>query len=181
VFHDSENSVSIMTDLQGREITRIDGTYSVEDRSANEGVAPYRSRSGNGRHGFIDANGKRIVGPHFDTLGPLNNGLAVARRLQYSGTLYGYIDLTGRYAIPPVFTWAGNFSEERALVRSNHQGRNTQYIDTKGVPIATFTEVCDTVTILDDQGRITWPQQKMDCPVADKFELAPDNAKAKQP
>jgi len=181
VFHDSENSVSIMTDLQGREITRIDGTYSVEDNGANEGVAPYRSGSGNGRHGFIDASGKRIVGPHFDSLGPLNNGLAVARRLQYSGKLYGYIDLTGRYAIPPVFTWAGNFSEERALVRGNYQDRNTQYIDTKGVPIATFTVVCDTVTILDDQGRITWPQQKMDCPVADKFELAPDNAKAKQP
>ena len=121
------------------------------------------------------------MGPHFDTLGPLNNGLAVARRLQYSGTLYGYIDLTGRYAIPPIFTWAGNFSEERALVRGNYQDRNTQYIDTKGVPIATFTVVCDSVTILDDQGRITWPQQKMDCPVADKFELAPDNAKAKQP
>ncbi|MGB3437057.1 WG repeat-containing protein [Achromobacter sp.] len=181
VFHDSENSVSVMTDLQGREITRIDGTYSVEDRHANEGVATYRNASGNGRNGFIDASGKRIVGPHFDTLGPLNNGLAVARRLQYSGKLYGYIDLTGRYAIPPVFTWAGNFSEERALVRSNYQSRNTQYIDTKGVAIATFTVVCDTVTILDDQGRITWPLQKMDCPVADKFELAPDNAKAKQP
>jgi len=181
VFHDSENSVSIMTDLQGREITRIDGTYSVEDHGANEGVAPYRGGSGNGRQGFINASGKRIVGPHFDSLGPLNNGLAVARRLQHSGKFYGYIDLTGRYAIPPVFTWAGNFSEERALVRSNYQSRNTQYIDTKGVPIATFTEVCDTVTILDDQGRITWPQQKMDCPVADKFELAPDNAKAKQP
>ncbi|MGS1110316.1 WG repeat-containing protein [Achromobacter anxifer] len=181
VFHDSENSVSIMTDLQGREITRIDGTYSVEDSNANEGVAPYRGGSGNGRHGFIDASGKRIVGPHFDTLGPLQNGLAVARRLQYSGKLYGYIDLTGRYAIPPIFTWAGNFSEERALVRGNYQDRNTQYIDTKGVPIATFTVVCDSVTILDDQGRITWPQQKMDCPVADKFELAPDNAKAKQP
>ncbi len=181
VFHDSENSVSVMTDLQGREITRIDGTYSVEDRHANEGVATYRSGSGNGRNGFIDASGKRIVGPHFDTLGPLNNGLAVARRLQYSGKLYGYIDLTGRYAIPPVFTWAGNFSEERALVRSSYQSRNTQYIDTKGVPVATFTVVCDTVTILDDQGRITWPLQKMDCPVADKFELAPDNAKAKQP
>ncbi|WP_258130276.1 WG repeat-containing protein [Achromobacter anxifer] len=181
VFHDSDNSVSIMTDLQGREITRIDGTYSVEDRNASEGVAPYRSSSGNGRLGFIDADGKRIVGPHFDSLGPLKNGLATARRLQYSGKLYGYVDLTGRYAIPPVFTWAGDFSEERALVRSNFQDRNTQYIDTKGAPIATFAWVCDTVTILDDQGRITWPLQKMDCPAADKIELAPDNAKAKQP
>ncbi|WP_447922078.1 WG repeat-containing protein [Achromobacter aegrifaciens] len=178
VFHDSENSVSIMTDLQGREITRIAGTYSVQDRSASEGVVPYRSDNGNGRNGFIDADGKRVVGTHFDSLGRMNNGLAAARRLQYTGNLYGYIDLTGRYAIPPAFAWAGNFQEERALVRSKG---HTQYIDTKGEPIATFVFVCDTVTILDDQGRITWPRQKMDCPVADKFELAPDNAKAKQP
>jgi hypothetical protein len=47
--------------------------------------------------------------------------------------------------------------------------------------MATFDMVCDTVTILDNIGRITWPQKKMSCPTADKFELAPDNAKAEQP
>ncbi|WYX29047.1 hypothetical protein WJ976_27055 [Achromobacter denitrificans] len=70
-----------------------------------------------------------------------------------------------------------DFQEERALVR---QDGYTQYIDTKGEPLATFVTVCDTVTILDNVGRIVWPLEKMRCPAADKFELAPDNAKAKQ-
>lgn len=178
VFHDDATSSSVMTDLQGVEITRIPGTYSVRDRSASEGVAVYRGGGGNGRQGFVDASGKRIVGPHFDSLGPLKDGLAVAQRLQRTGKLYGYIDLTGRYAIPPRYTWAADFQEGRALVR---QDGFTQFIDTKGAPIATFVMVCDTVTILDDAGRITWPQKKMNCPTADKFELAPGNAKAEQP
>lgn len=177
VFQDDRNSGSVMTDLQGKEITRIPGTYSVQYRSASEGVVPYRGDGGNGRYGFVDANGKRVVGPHFDSLGPLKNGLAAAQRRQRTGKLYGYIDLTGRYAIPPLFSWVSDFQEERALVR---QDGYTQYIDTKGEPLATFVMVCDTVTILDNVGRIVWPLEKMRCPAADKFELAPDNAKAKQ-
>ena len=177
VFQDDRDSGSVMTDLQGREVTRIPGTYSVQYRSASEGVVPYRGDGGNGRYGFVDANGKRVVGPHFDSLGPLKNGLAAAQRRQRTGKLYGYIDLTGRYAIPPLFSWVSDFQEERALVR---QDGYTQYIDTKGEPLATFVTVCDTVTILDNVGRIVWPLEKMSCPTADKFELAPDNAKAKQ-
>jgi len=177
VFEDDETSSTIMTDLQGKEITRIPGAYSVETRSASEGVVPYRGGGGNGKYGFLDTSGKRVVGPHFDSLGPLKNGLAAAQRKQRTGKFYGYIDLTGRYAIPPLFTWAANFQEERALVR---QDGFMQFIDTKGEPLATFAVVCDTVTILDNVGRITWPQEKMSCPTADKFELAPVNAKAEQ-
>jgi len=178
VFRDEADSSSVMTDLQGAEITRIPGAYSVQYRSASEGVVPYRGDRGNGKYGFLDAKGKRVVGPHFDSLGPLKNGLAAAKRLQRTGKFYGYIDLSGRYAIPPLFTWAADFQEERALVR---QDGFMQFIDTKGEPMATFVMVCDTVTILDSIGRITWPQKKMSCPTADKFELAPDNAKAEQP
>ncbi|MCY1505462.1 WG containing repeat protein [compost metagenome] len=177
VFEDDETSSSVITDLQGTEITRVPGTYSVEERSASEGVVPYRGDGGNGKYGFLDASGKRVVGPHFDSLGPLKNGLATAQRKQRTGKFYGYIDLTGRYAIPPLFTWAADFREERALVR---QDGFMQFIDTKGEPLATFVVVCDTVTILDNAGRITWPQKKMSCPTADKFELAPVNAKAEQ-
>ncbi|MGY6268736.1 WG repeat-containing protein [Achromobacter denitrificans] len=178
VFEDDDTSASIMTDLQGAEITRIAGAYSVQHRSASEGVVPYRGDGGNGKFGFLDANGKRVVGPHFDSLGPLKNGLATAQRKQRTGKFYGYIDLTGRYAIPPLYTWAADFQEERALVR---QDGFMQFIDTKGEPLATFAVVCDTVTILDHAGRIAWPRQKMGCPEADELELAPDNAKAEQP
>ena len=168
---------SVMTDLRGNEVARVPGSYSVRYRFASEGVVPYSGDGGNDRYGFVDAAGKRIVGPHFDWLGPLRNGLAVAQRKQRTGKQFGYIDLSGRYAIPPLFSWAGDFHEERALVR---QDGYTQFIDTKGEPLATFVMVCDTLTILDRLGRISWPQQKMSCPAAGKFELAPDNAKAEQ-
>lgn len=174
VFSDSRSANSIMTDLQGREITRVAGQYSVEDRNASEGVVPYSVQGG--KSGFLDASGKRVVGPHFDQLGPLKNGLAKARRLDRTGKLYGYIDLSGRYAIAPDFIWAESFNDERAMVR---RGSQIQFIDTKGQVSTSFGVVCNTVVILDPQGKQTWPRQKLTCPEAAELQLAAlDNAKA---
>ncbi|MGE8658283.1 MAG: WG repeat-containing protein [Achromobacter sp.] len=168
VFRDSKNSQSVMTDLQGREITRLQGEFTLEERNASEGVVVYRGQ--NDRYGFVNADGKRVVGPYFDRLGPLRDGLALARREQRSGKLLGYIDLTGRYVIPPTFGWADDFSEGRALVR--REGL-LQFIDKRGATMTLFGLICGEVVVFDAQGRLTWPREKLTCPDARDLEYAP--------
>ena len=53
--------------MQGREIARFNKTYSVDASTASEGVVVYEGD--NGRHGFVNAEGKRVVGPYFNKLG----------------------------------------------------------------------------------------------------------------
>ncbi|WP_373980611.1 WG repeat-containing protein [Achromobacter sp. JD417] len=174
VVNDDESGSSILVDLQGREVTRLPGRYAIDSDKASEGVAPYSD--GDNKYGFIDANGKRVVGAHFNQLGRMKDGLARARRLERTGKLYGYIDLTGRYAIAPAFTWAGDFSEGRALVRRN---RLIEYIDTQGKTTALFGVLCDTVVIVDAEDRQSWPPRKLTCPEAAGISPpAVDNANA---
>ena len=174
VVNDDESGSSILVDLQGREVTRLPGRYAIDSDKASEGVAPYSD--GDNKYGFIDANGTRVVGAHFNQLGRMKDGLARARRLERTGKLYGYIDLTGRYAIAPAFTWAGDFSEGRALVRRN---RLIEYIDTQGKTTALFGVLCDTVVIVDAEDRQSWPPRKLTCPEAAGISPpAVDNANA---
>lgn len=174
LFSDDSESSAIMTDLQGREITRFAGRYSVEYSRASEGVVPYSD--GGGKQGFVNADGKRVVGTHFSELGPMKDGLARARRLERTGKLYGYIDLTGRYAIPPAFTWAGDFQDGRAMVRRDGL---VEFIDTRGKAAATFGVLCDKVVIFDAEEKQTWPPEALTCLEAtDPPPPALDNAKA---
>jgi hypothetical protein len=165
VFSDDDESSSILVDLKGREVARLPGRHAVDYRNASEGVVPYSD--GDNKYGFIDASGKRVVGAHFNQLGPLKDGLARARRLERTGKLYGYVDLTGRYAVAPAFTWADDFHEGRALVRRNGL---VEYIDTKGNTTALFGVLCDTAVIVDAQDRQSWPPQKLTCPEAAGIE-----------
>ena len=64
---------------------------------------------------------------------PGGRGASSARKL------YGYIDLTGRYAIAPAFAWADDFREGRALAR---RGDQLMYIDPRGQAAASFSLVC---------------------------------------
>ncbi|HCW18784.1 MAG TPA: WG repeat-containing protein [Achromobacter sp.] len=174
LFTDASESSAIMTDLQGREITRFPGRYSVEYNGASEGVAPYSDESG--RSGFVNADGKRVVGAHFSQLGPMKDGLARARRLERTGKLYGFIDLTGRYAIPPAFKWADDFHDGRAMVLRDG---GVEFIDTHGKMTALFGVLCDTVVIFDAEENLTWPKEALTCPEA--TQVPPpvlDNAKA---
>lgn len=175
VFRDRDSSEGIITDLQGREITRVKGGYSLEESKASEGVVPYRG--GDDRYGFLNADGKRVVGAYFDRLGPLRNGLAVAQRAQRTGKLFGYIDLTGRYAIAPEFGWADSFQDGRALVRRD---RLLEFIDTRGKTTTLFGQLCGEVVVLDAQEHVTWPREKLTCPEAAEMEYAPalESAKA---
>ena len=168
VVEDRDGSRSVMVDMQGREIARFNKTYSVDASTASEGVVVYEGD--NGRHGFVNAEGKRVVGPYFNKLGPLRDGLARARREQRSGKLYGYIDLTGRYAIAPAFAWADDFREGRALAR---RGDQLMYIDPRGQAAASFSLLCGVIVIRDAQQRVTWPAKPLSCPDAAGLQYAP--------
>ena len=156
VVEDRDGSRSVMVDMQGREIARFNKTYSVDASTASEGVVVYEGD--NGRHGFVNAEGKRVVGPYFNKLGRC---AISARREQRSGKLYGYIDLTGRYAIAPAFAWADDFREGRALAR---RGDQLMYIDPRGQAAASFSLVCGAVVIRDAQQRVTWPASRSPAP-----------------
>lgn len=174
LFSDDSDKGALLTDLQGREIARLPGRYPVEHRYASEGVVPYSANYG--KYGFLDASGKRVVGAHFSELGPMRNGLARARRVDRTGKLYGYIDLTGRYAIAPAYTWAQDFQDGRAMVM--HDALVT-FIDTRGKATATFGELCDQVVIFDAEEKQSWPRDALTC--ADATRIDPpvsDTAKA---
>lgn len=106
----------------------------------------------------------------------MKNGLARARRVDRTGKLYGYIDLTGRYAIAPAYTWAQDFQDGRAMVM--HDALVT-FIDTRGKATATFGELCDQVVIFDAEEKQSWPRDALTC--ADATRIDPpvsDTAKA---
>ncbi|MDH0093240.1 WG repeat-containing protein [Achromobacter mucicolens] len=157
VISDSKRT-TVLRDLQGREIADFPDLKSIRFAHASEGVVPYEGQ--NRGAGFINAAGKRVTGPHFSDLGPLKNGLARARLPERTGSLHGYIDLTGRYAIAPVFTHADDFREGRALVK---RGRFAEFIDTKGNTTARFENRCGTLVILNAQGEQSWPPYKLGC------------------
>jgi len=157
VISDSKGA-KVMLDLQGREIADFHDSQSIRFRDASEGVVPYGGQDRGA--GFINAAGKRVIGPHFTDLGPLKNGLARARLPERTGSLHGYIDLTGRYAIAPVFTHAEDFRDERALVK---RGRFVEFIDTKGNTTARFENRCGTLVILNAQGKQSWPPHTLGC------------------
>lgn len=174
LFTDDSASNTVLTDLQGREVARLSGRYPVEYRHASEGVVPYSEDYG--KYGFLDAAGKRVVGAYFSVLGPLKHGLARAQRLDRTGKLYGFIDLTGRYAIPPAYTWAQDFQDERAMVFHDHL---VEFIDTRGKTTTTFGVLCDQIVIFDAEENQSWPREALTCSDAKRIDPpALDSAKA---
>lgn len=174
LFEDDRASTSILTDLQGREVARLSNRFPVGYQRASEGVVPYSESYG--KQGFLNAAGKRIVGAHFSDLGALKHGLARAQRLDRTGKLYGYIDLSGRFAIPPAFTWAQDFQDERAMVFRDHL---VEFIDTRGKTTTTFGMLCDQIVIFDAEENQSWPREALTCPDATRIDPpALDTAKA---
>ncbi len=62
---------------------------------------------------FYDVNGQVVLKSGLKGVGNFYDGVASAR---HENKLYGYINKKGEWCIPPKYTKAGDFSEERALV-----------------------------------------------------------------
>ncbi|CAM4359041.1 WG repeat-containing protein [Kerstersia similis] len=161
---------SLLVDRNGKEIARVVGPYSLEADQASEGLLPYSER-GNSKYGFLDADGRRVIGAYFDKLGAMKDGRAVALRRERAGKAFGYIDHSGRYAILPEFTWATDFSEGRALVLRD---RLVQYIDTTGAVTAYIGILCRHVAVIAPDDRVLWPAaDKLQCLEKDEKDGAP--------
>ncbi|PRC90823.1 WG repeat-containing protein [Solimicrobium silvestre] len=65
-----------------------------------------------GKFGYINKEGKMVINPQFDHVGPFKNGIAVAS--MYGK--YGYINKSGEFVIPPIFANAGYFVDGVARV-----------------------------------------------------------------
>jgi hypothetical protein len=99
-----------------------------------------------GQYGFIDTTGKIIAAPVYDEVKPFVNGFAAVRH----GYYWGYIDKTGKEAIPLRYKSAGSFSadglacvgaapkhtndreQDLAMEYENDNSQYFGYIDRKG-------------------------------------------------
>ncbi len=91
------------------------------------------------RMAVIDKQGKQVTAPEFDAFvsSEFHEGLAAIRK----GTLFGYIDPAGKWAIDPQFDQAYRLSNGLALVRWNST-REWAYIDQHGRTVWKSADRC---------------------------------------
>ncbi|PLR49559.1 hypothetical protein CYR40_03545 [Chimaeribacter arupi] len=149
---------SVLRDFSGREIQRFAGVDSLVTSAAGGGLVPLRGADN--RYGFVNAEGKTVVAPYFDQLGPMKDGRARAVKRATFGSLNGYIDKTGRFVVKPAYSDAGDFSDHRAWVV--HKGV-TKLIDTNGKVQAQLIVRCNQRIVTDAKGHPVWPAKAVTC------------------
>ena len=106
--------------------------------SNDETVATFELRSSSGVtfYAIVDETGNKLMEPNknFGTVGKFGNGLAAA--MDASTGKYGYIDIAGKWAIEPIYTFADDFSEGYATVNNRFdayvKATDVKVIDTTG-------------------------------------------------
>ncbi|MFP5235255.1 MAG: WG repeat-containing protein [Acidobacteriota bacterium] len=81
----------------------------------HDGLAPLATKSG--KWGVIDTDGNFVVRPIYDSIGPFENGRALARIGEGKEARFGFLDRAGAEVIPLTFRKARHFSEGLAAVR----------------------------------------------------------------
>jgi hypothetical protein len=84
----------------------------LDYRIFSEGLAPFEEE---GRVGFIDREGRRVIEASFDAAEPFHEGMAAVKL----GNKWGYIDKGGGTVIEPAFQQGGAFSEGLAPVKQD--------------------------------------------------------------
>lgn len=132
----------------------------------SEGLAAVRR---GGHWGFIDEMGVEIVPPHYGSVGAFRDGLAAVTVSSALWPMVGYIDRSGRLAIPAQFQSDCPFSEGRARVERKRRKSLFRvesewgYIDSDGAYVVTprfrfardFSEGLAAVQVERD-GREIW-------------------------
>lgn len=158
VLNDATTGETVLFDNSGHEVQRYAGPDSLQINNASEGTVPLRDSKG--LYGFVDANGKRIIGTYFDKVGPVKDGLAKAVKQSTYGSNYGFISLGGRFVMAPAFEWASDFSEKRAWAGMKGQ---TQLLNTNGGVVAQLQMRCNQRIITDTKGHQFWPTKPVTC------------------
>ena len=84
----------------------------LEVRKFSDNLAPFRAADK--KFGFMDASGKVVIKPQFESVGYFKDGIAWAKT---TDGMVGYIGTEGEWTITPQFNTAGNFDSESGLAR----------------------------------------------------------------
>lgn len=158
VLNDAITGETVLFDSSGHEVQRYAGPDSLQISNASEGTVPLRDSKG--LYGFIDASGKKVIGPYFDKVGPIKDGLAKAVKQSTYGANYGFINLGGRFAMAPAFEWASDFSEKRVWAGMKGQA---QLLNTNGGVVVQLQIRCNQRIITDTKGHQFWPAKPVTC------------------
>ncbi len=158
VMNDDTTGETVLFDTQGNEIQRYPGLNSIEAAKSSEGMVPVRGA--NGLYGFINANGKPLIGSYFTEVGAMKDTRARAVKEDTYGSQIGYINGVGNFTTLPKFDWATDFSEQRAWVAAKGL---VQLINTDGVVQAQFALRCNQRVILNVKGKQSWPAKAVSC------------------
>ena len=98
--------------------------------AAGDALYPFSTPAG--RWGYMDATGRVVLEPAYDSAEPFSEGRAVVR----VGDAYGYIDPAGDLVVPAQFASAAPFSQARALVTEGPEGHARYgFIDPSGAVV----------------------------------------------
>ncbi|WP_027287135.1 WG repeat-containing protein [Rhodovibrio salinarum] len=155
-----DERATALIDPKGQELARIEGLYKLTYETGSEGLVPYRDAEAH-KEGFLDAQGKKVIGPFFDVLGPMTEGRAFFLRSDVSGRLFGFIDREGALAIPANYSAVNSFSEGHSLVVD--QDGELFFINKQGEMTIHFGTHCGQIVVENAQGERTWPDEQPAC------------------
>ncbi|MEN4922188.1 WG repeat-containing protein [Achromobacter spanius] len=131
------------TDLAGKPRLTVEGMASA----FSEGRAVTQLSGGGVR--WVDAKGA-LMGPAFEALGPMREGLAPAS----ADRSYGYVNGDGEFAIAAEFRALSGFANQRAVVSTEDDSR---IIDNAGQTLARVQMQCGIRTLYGAAGQRLWP------------------------
>ncbi len=158
VMNDDVTGETVLYDNNGNEIQRFAGLDSLQADKASSGVIPVRDQKG--LYGFVDQQGKKLIGAYFDQVGAMSNNFATAVKKSTYGNLLGYINTTGRFAVLPKFDWATDFSEKRAWAGGKGV---VNLLNADGNVQAKIQVRCNQRVIVDAKGAYLWPAKAPNC------------------
>ncbi|THF69325.1 hypothetical protein E7T06_12620 [Deinococcus sp. Arct2-2] len=147
-------AVVVRTKLVPVCVTALYQGCGLVDREGNWRVRPWYSeihpngegwtvRRHSGLTGWLDADGRVVITPRFESIAAFVGGLAPAK-LYGEDAKYGYIDASGRWVIQPRFDQAEKFSEGLASVRWTEGGRERSgYLNPQGQLMFSTPEATD--------------------------------------
>ncbi|PKE30288.1 hypothetical protein CWS43_11715 [Rahnella sp. AA] len=157
-MNDDATGETVLYDNDGNEVHRFAGLDSLLANKASSGVIPIRDNKG--LYGFVDQQGKTLIGSYFDQVGAMSNNLATAMKKSTYGNLLGYINTTGRFAILPKFDWADDFSEKHAWAGGKGA---VSLLNADGTVQARIQVRCNQRVIVDAKGAYLWPANAPAC------------------
>ncbi len=128
------NKNFIILNTSGEE-SPVEGSGVLDVKEFSEGLAPIKASDK--KFGYVDASGKIVVKPQFESVGYFVDGLAWAKT---SDDKVGYVNKTGEWVIKPQFSVGKEFDSSTGLARVK-TGDVWGYVNKSGEVIKVDTEL----------------------------------------